>query len=278
MAVAVVTFADCRMSHTHRRFRSQAAKMRSFDHIWTWTEKDLEPEFRERFSSTLAPTTRGFGYFVWKPQVILQALAKLEPGDLLVYVDSGSHFNARGRGRLMDYLRLTRNHRHGILAFSLNFKEVAWTKKDLLVYFSVQERPEIFETNQIQAGAIVVEKRTDSARFFEKWLSVFEEAPHLVDDSPSESPEDPRFVAHRHDQSVFSILAKQEEILLLPASEQFPEPGLTWKDLFPFPIHHRRDKATRMAKVLEWAKENSTPFQKFLVNSKALVLRLVRAR
>jgi hypothetical protein len=278
MALAVVTFADTRFAHMHRRFRVQAKRMRVFDYIWTWTEHDLQSDFRRQYAHLLLPGVKGYGYFVWKPQVILQALGKLQLGDSLIYLDSGSHFNARGRGRLLDYLRLAGLGQPGILAFQLHLKEADWTKADLLDFFAVIDRPEISETPQVQAGAIVIHKRPGTEQLFHQWLEVFASAPWLVDDSASARLESATFKAHRHDQSVFSILAKLRGVRLLPASEQYPQPGESWGDLFPFPIHHRRDKARSVTKVLEAVEVMTRPVQLILVRTKSAVVSYLKSR
>lgn len=272
MSFAVVTFADTRFSHMHRRFRAQAKRMRMFDHTWIWTENNLRSEFRQKYSELLRPDVRGYGYFVWKPQVILQALSELRVGDSLLYVDSGSHLNPRGRGRLHDYFRLASQSQIGILAFELHLKESDWTKADLLDYFSVRERPDISDSPQVQAGAIVIHKRPGTEEFFNQWLEVFASAPALVDDSPSAGLESASFKAHRHDQSAFSILAKLHGVRLLPATEQYPQPGDSWADLYPFPVQHRRDKAHGFTKFLQRIEVGSRPIQRMVVKFKRRTL------
>ena len=39
---------------------------------------------------------RGSGYWIWKSQIILQTLEKMEKNDMLIYIDSGSTLNIRG--------------------------------------------------------------------------------------------------------------------------------------------------------------------------------------
>lgn len=271
----VVTFADSSHAHMHVRFRRQARKMRLFENIYCWTEGDLDPGFVERFARKLEPSVRGFGYFVWKPQVILQALKKINDGDALLYVDSGSHLISSGRERFMEYVDTVSDSESGILAFQLTLDEAHWTKGDLLDHFGVRASERKAPTKQVQAGAILIHKRPKVENFFLSWLELFESNFDLVDDTPSLSPNLEGFVAHRHDQSVFSLLAKQEHIELGSAAEQYPsEVGVTWKDLGKFPIHHRRDKLRKREALRRRIKEAREPIDLVLMRTKRALLSL----
>ena len=278
-SVHIVTFADRRMAHMHRRFRRQAASLGVFSSIFCLTERDLDDDFRVRFRDVLNPEVRGFGYFVWKPQVILQVLRKIPEGDLVLYLDSGSHLVETGRPRFMEYLELCESSSSGVLAFELPHTEKSWTKADLLAFMGVSGSPKIFDTRQVQAGAIFLRNAEEVRRLVEEWLSVFVERFDLVDDSPSVLPNHESFVEHRHDQSVFSILAKRHGAILLSASEQYPErnPG-DWSSLTSFPLHHRRDKSSKFKKFSERAARRFVPMQSRLVRMKGWVHSFLGAR
>ncbi len=276
MAIHIVTFADSSMSHMHRRFKAQASAMGVFQNIWCLTEKDLEVDFRNRFRSVLTRKTRGYGFFVWKPQVILQTLSRVSGNDVLLYLDSGSHLVTTGLARFNDYLAEVEEAPSGILAFQLTLPESSWTKGDLLDFLSVRHDSRIVDTPQIQAGAIFLRNSESSREFVLDWLRVFEDRLDLVDDTPSLSPNLPGFVAHRHDQSVFSLLAKIRGVSFLPAKEQFPEHDpRDWETLAKFPIHHRRDKSTKTAKALENARKRLVPIEVLLVKTKKKILELM---
>lgn len=277
---AIVTFASQDYRHTQPRFERQAREIDVFDEFFIWTEEDLDPGFVHDFSFLLSREIRGFGYWVWKPQVILQALEELEDGDVLVYLDSGSHINPGGRQRLLKYFEIARAHPTGILAFQMSHPEKRWTKSALCDFFEVSEHTQILESGQVQGGAIVIVKSALGIELVQRWLNIFRTHPNLVDDSVSRGGEARDFIAHRHDQSVFSILAKKEGIALLSASEQFPEPPLSWSELEMFPFHHRRDtvKPTIRRFLKQKWKSVTLPFEVFLVKSKRSFLALLKAR
>ena len=59
----------------------------------------------------------------------------------------------------------------------------------------------------------------------------------IVDDSPSPAGEHPEFRAHRHDQSIFTLLAHARGLQAIPDETWWPD---QWQARRAFPIHARR--------------------------------------
>ena len=230
----LVSFRDDRHQTTGERLRREALDFEIFDEIRILTEEDLGSDFRERFGPYLVPGSRGFGYYSWKPQVILRALDDCEDGDLVHWLDIGSVLNAKRTNRLLKYFEEAHTSPSGILAFSapeyprwlLNPRkagkemlEYQWTKGDIFDACDSRDRKDVTHTTQIATGAIFLRNSSTTRSFIERWLQAIWSDPTLVDDSPSRADNFPGFVENRHDQSVFSVLAKLEGISLRPWSE-----------------------------------------------------------
>jgi hypothetical protein len=260
-AATFITFADSRLELTLRRIGRQARKLKTFSTVVLWNEGDLDQEFRSRHADLLRPGVRGFGYWIWKPQVILQGLEKCQLGDFLIYVDAGCHLNHHGVTRLMDYFTIVKSSATGILAFELKRngtviqKEESWNKADTLHHFRMEANENITKTAQIEATVIIIQKRESTHLFFQEWLEVMQTHPNLMDDSESLMPNSADFIEHRHDQAIFSLLAKRDGVALLPFSENFPTRRTSlarkpaWSDLRNFPIQTRRDKVTKLTAI-----------------------------
>lgn len=219
----VVSFADIRYQHNLVRFQLQAESMKYYDGILIYNQFDLAPWFLEKFKEKLRPKAgRGFGYWSWKPQVILQAFDQMEDGDLLQYTDAGCHLNKKGIKRLDEYFEMVDQSEKGMLIFQSirpksplddgrmlpEWTDSMWTKGDVLDYFQVRDRSDIIDTPTIGAGIIFFKKCESTVSFVKKWLSIIEENFCLIDDTPSKTPNLHNFIDHRHDQSLFSILCK----------------------------------------------------------------------
>lgn len=255
-----LTFADRRMSRALNRVQSQADAMGVYDLIILANEHTLDLSFREHFSKYLKSGTRGFGYWTWKAQIILQTLRQMNDGDLLQYTDAGCHLNPRGRKRLDEYFIMTQNSKSGILAFQakpptfhdekielLDLRESRWCKGDLCDALAVRSNPSIMETQQIGSGIIFIKKCHTSINIISSWLDVYKNDLNLINDSESKTENPPGFVEHRHDQSIFSILAKLNKVQTISSYEYwYPNgrnpPGPDWGILKEYPIHAKRDR------------------------------------
>jgi len=271
-----LAFADSRLESTLRRIRQQAEDMHVFgDRILTFTERDLDADFQERMAKHLLPGSRGFGYWCWKPQIVLQVLKEMDDGDVLLYADAGCHLNPKGIVRLREYVGLARKHQ--IVAFQARSNgkaslpenhfllDGAWCTGDMLD-FGVRNNEEIIKTGQYAATTFLVCKSDFSLRFFKEFLDMFYEHFSLCDDTPSNSANLQGFCWNRYDQSIFSLKCKLARLPALPLTEiepirtYMPRGGdaADWPDkwgaLRGCPILARRDKGQRRLVCPDWLK------------------------
>lgn len=263
-----VTFADSRMGRPLRRIRRQALQMGFVpERILTLTEKDLDETFRMKMGRHLVKGSRGFGYWCWRPQVVLQALEKMSEGEILLYADAGCHLNPKGLPRLREYLRMA--DESDIVAFQgrsflgtetfdplHHFNSVGmWTKGDVLDFFGVRGNRVIVDSGQYSGGVFLVKKSPRSEAFYRRYLAIAEEHFSLFDDSPSKSPNLAEFREHRHDQAVFTLLCKEAGVRTLSTCEYGVYASLApacfrgdsrwscraFSEMARFPVHARRD-------------------------------------
>jgi hypothetical protein len=257
-----LTFADSRLKRSLKRIVQEAEDMGCYSSVIAFTEDDLAPEFRDTFKEKLKPSVRGFGYWCWKPQIIKQVLANLNEGDILHYCDVGCHLNLGGKKRLQEYFDITSQSVSGILAFQakkpsdpfqydgrplLDLRDRLWIKGDLLDYFHVRDQVDVIETQSIGAGIFFIKKNDATMAMIDKWLKVYRSQFFLVDDSRSIAPNLDGFLENRHDQSIFSILCKLNQVETISAYEYWYPSRYNlstpdWAALKDYPIWAIRDK------------------------------------
>ena len=110
------TFADTRMSVSLHRIKHEAEQFNLFNGIFCFDENHLDKTFKTKHPE-VCPDVRGFGYWVWKPQIILQTLTKMDDGDVLLYADAGCHLNSKAIKRFIDYTNQVRINQSGFLVF-----------------------------------------------------------------------------------------------------------------------------------------------------------------
>ena len=257
-----LTFSDQRMKAARKRICQQARELNVYSCVIGASERSLDRDFRERYRHILASEHKGYGYYIWKPRIVKQVLATLQEGDILHWLDSGSHLNPRGLWRLEEYFEIAQQVEGGFLGFEnkppngpLHYDgrplpdnaEYLLTKGDLLDWFQVRDLPEICQTQQIGATTFMIRKCEQSVDFIDQWNSVFEGRLHLIDDTPSVSANEPGFIQHRWDQSILSILAKLHKVPTVsvfecwyPSVEDCWQPD--WNYVRDYPILMKRDR------------------------------------
>ena len=230
MANILISYGDIRYYESVKRITRQARKIKFFDKVIAYSEKDLSNELKE---SSLFQYTRGGGYWLWKPWVILDALRKCNPGDVVYYVDSGCGLNRTSREwRIYDeliqkYSAIFFQYREastypGWSIFCSNKDNFSskikyWTKplcrKFLDDYFGDDGYREFFS---VWAGACVVKKCEKGLAMVQEWFDIMNANPEIVRDMEGDElnnvPSD--FNKHRHDQAILTALVYYREMEL----------------------------------------------------------------
>ena len=192
--------------NTLKRIEKEAEESKFFDFIHTFTEKDIA-DYMKHHEAFVNANKRGYGYWIWKPYCISRVFNKINEGDILVYLDAGSSINADGYKTFQDYVTACRNSEHKNVSFQYNQNiEEDWTKNDIFEEIGTTEQDK--KSGQIWAGLWILEKSPTTKHLVDKWLEKMQNY-HLIDDSPSKTPNVPSFRENRHDQSIFSCILKK---------------------------------------------------------------------
>lgn len=155
--------------------------------------------------------TRGFGYWCWKPQVILQSLRQINDNDILIYADIGCEFvPSRAKSLLQKLKMLESNDIMGFSCYGSNPKY--WTKGDIFEFFGVKNDPNFTETPELAGGFIFMKKTQKTIQIMNEFLNIFKNHFNLVDDSPSQTPNFEGFIENRHDQSIWTMINKKHKL------------------------------------------------------------------
>jgi hypothetical protein len=179
-----------------------------------YNDSNIEDDFKQK-NQHIFEASRGAGYWLWKPYIILDMLKKINDGDYLIYMDSG----AKLIGDPTSYLESIDDK--GILAFSMVQKTSKWTKGDCFYFINGENKNEFSELNQLQGTYIFFRKCESSIKFVEKWLNLCTKE-NIITDLPNKFMSNfPDFIDHRHDQAIFSLLCYNEQIQHVPQIDQY---------------------------------------------------------
>jgi len=200
------TFADGQVFKTNLLVE-EAKRSNYFHSIFAAGLEDLNVEFLNKHRDFILKHKRGFGYWLWKPQIILQRLQNMPENDILMYVDAGCIIQGGSPHIIRDYMDRTKT----VLAFQIPFYTADWTKMDLYSSFETLNLSTILTTKSVMAGIILFRNNISTRQFVQQWKELCENY-HNIDDSPSLAVNLPGFKEHRHDQAVFNLMCKMYNV------------------------------------------------------------------
>ena len=254
------SFASPDLEKSKKRFLYQANKMGIYKKVKVFGLDDLSISKRNQINNFFKnKKKRLFGYGCWKAEIIKKFLKKVPNNSIVQYSDIGCHLNIKGLNRLKEYTSLC--SKRGILTFqyklpkqkklksikNIRFQryfEYEYTKMDLFKFLIKKNKINIFNSEQIMSGIIFFKKNKFSVNLLSIWEKILKKN-NLIDDSKSCYSNHKKFVEHRHDQSVFSLICKKKGIYSISSAEcEWAEKRnkRIWQHLKNFPIHARRDK------------------------------------
>lgn len=178
---------------------------------------------------------------MWKPYIIKKALSEIEEGEYLFYCDSGSQFV-----NSLNSLMASFDAKFDIMPFELQYIEKHWTKRDCFKLLDCDES-NFIESKQIIGGFSLWKKSDFSIKFVSEWLQYAQDSRILTDtDNQLELPNYEGFVSHRHDQSIFSLLIKKNNIKVYRDPSQF---GSDFFDLYSESLYPQIVISTRKRNI-----------------------------
>jgi hypothetical protein len=251
--VKLISFSDGNfgLRSAGRRLVREGLNSDWFDHgCKHWTIKTLRqemPEFINLHQSLMAETERGLGNWIWKPAILLHELQTASEGDFIVMLDAGCQLNvnSKSRSRFDEYLIHARQFGLTLVEIrklSFGFENVtdqAWTKKETLDSLDPDGRYR--SSNQIQSGVIIAFNSAKTREFVRGWYEMcFIDGYRLLTSPTLDSIQNPEFIEHRWEQSILSLLAKNQGLPPIP-DETYWYPD--WSNGFNYPIWTMRNRS-----------------------------------
>jgi hypothetical protein len=190
-----------------QEYCSQSAKQVGFDEVISYRDENIDEEFKKK-NYYIFSQSRGYSYWIWKPYFIKKTLDKINDGDLLVYSDSGSIYQASVQP-LIDSIN---KDKHGVLSFELKgLIEKDYTKRDAFTLMDLDES-KYTESSQREATYIWLIKNDFTVKLINEYLE-YAQNENIITDLPNITGDNySTFKDHRHDQSIWSLLCKKYDV------------------------------------------------------------------
>lgn len=201
--IYVITYADEKYKAT-QNYNEKTAYRYGADVVYKFGLNDIEKDFKEKNQDILA-APKGNGYWLWKPYFIYKVLKECKEGDWIIYTDSSLYFN-RNIQRYVD--KLTGENKNFVVQRS-KFPEKQFTKADVIYALGCEE-DRYLNSGQLSAGVILLQNCDENKALIAEWLKYAQDKRLISDETFLENCEE--FIAHRHDQSILSLLCKKKNV------------------------------------------------------------------
>jgi hypothetical protein len=220
MKVHLISFATPQYLRSQKQLNASAKRF-GVDIIHNFTQKDLKKTAFYTENKAILSQEQGAGYWLWKPYFILKVLNQVAPNDIVLYADTGNTVLAD----LSSLFTLCRQNNIVLFQVHQHFNK-AWTKRDTFVLMD-SDTPQYHDAQQVCGSPLLFLANDISRDFIEKWLFYCQNEAVLTD-IPNTCGEmnAPEFQAHRHDQSVLSLLALKAGIPIHRDPSQFGNPHI----------------------------------------------------
>lgn len=210
----LINFADDKFRFSQKVNSFTGKHIGGFDKVIEYSPADIDNDFYTK-NKEILNTKRGAGLWLWKPYFILKTLKTLNDEDVLFYCDSGSFF-------LRNISHVTKEMESEKLNIFISFTpHIAknWTRKYVFDFLKINS-DEYYNALQPCAGFILLKKNKYSEVFVNEWL-MFCQNFDLIRDAFKGEENLPEFKEHRHDQSLLTIVAKNNQLAYYKDISQF---------------------------------------------------------
>jgi hypothetical protein len=239
------------------RFYYQSKKLRFYKNIKVYSKKNLSLKTKFILEKFIRNNERiGYGYWIWKPEIILNYINQIPTNGILHYCDIGCCFypGKNNVNKLYKYQRIA--EKEGFVAFDFSkpklidpalkypiIHEYEHTKHDLAKYLNLKLSSKEMNSPHICATNFFIKKNNKNINFLKDWLNVCNNI-NLINNTKSVLKNHKNFKVHRNDQSAFSLLCKIYKMNILSVYDDFENAyknnKIYWNHLQKSPIQHRR--------------------------------------
>ena len=223
------------------------------DRVIAYTPADMDASLRSKNQAILA-APKGNGYYLWKPYFLNKAYRELGEGDYLFYTDAGSIYV----NRIQYLIDCMEREGQELMVFSLQKEmlERKYTKRDAFVLMGC-DNPRFTDTPQSIGGYVILKKSDFVEKFIAEDLNYAQDARMITEQENTLGFDNyPEFIAHRHDQSIWSLMVKKYDLKRFRDPSQYGlvnhyEPEVARRSTYPQIIDSHRMNVGSMS-GLRW--------------------------
>lgn len=244
-----------------------AKRYGEFDKVVVYdVDKEIDETYRQHHANILS-VKRGAGLWLWKVYFIDKALKEeCSEGDILFYADAASFFFRSVKPVLAQI-------KGDFFAVNVPYIEEEFTKKEAFDIMGLHGN-KYTKSRQFHASFMAFRKTKRTLEFVTEWKKACEDIRLLSSDACTDVQIE-QFIAHRNDQSIFSLLCKKYGVQPSQDPSQYGITGygkFNGATLLPLPMTkaypfclmlHKQQKWNMIVKIKCWLRI----YKRFLIRA-----------
>jgi hypothetical protein len=235
------------------RFLNQAKDSGFFSSVLVYSNEHIRGLILARPFFFMLWKKRGFGFWLWKPRLILKRLREIPEDDFLVYLDQGVHIQSAGSPILQGYLNQMMNSRSCIGVFSAgeHYRPEHFVRRQAVENYN----PEFYEGGfgaYVYAGILLIRNNEEARTLIQEWQQMCEDTP-LLGPIPIRWCQRKEFIGQDGDNGYLPVVLDKHGGYLKFAPEE-----VNLLDGEGIQLHHLLPQA--QWKELDWGKMRDRPF------------------
>lgn len=244
-----LTFANTTFMNTDR-IAEEAKSFNIFDKIIQLNETNIQ-EFINKHQTFINNNPAGYGYYIWKPKIILDTLLHMNDNDILVYCDAGVHLNSNGMERFNYYLDKLNNAEMVVFSTNNQYKIKSFVKMDAIMNYYPEFNDLHLDKNACYAGLMILKKSNNVINLISDWLHLCENYNLLDTNKSIYYNEASYFCGNDKDNGLFNLcLLKYNNFYSVYPDE------VNLYDINGYQLHHTNINFNN----IDWSKLNDKPF------------------
>ena len=170
MKIYLVTFAEGEVFENSQINLDKTLKIANIDIHIKWNHNKIKETSFYQKNKKLLDTELGYGYWSWKPYIILEQLTKINDEDILIYMDASRYEPDGFKNSCLGVIDFMNKNNIDLLpGFETTFKNYQMIKKSCLDFFNL-DNEEFKNINNIFTSPMFLKKTDFTLKFIREWL------------------------------------------------------------------------------------------------------------
>ena len=170
MKIYLVTFAQGEVFENSQKNLDKTLEIANIDIHIKWNYDKIKETSFYKENKKLLDIELGYGYWSWKPYIILEQFTKINEDDMLIYMDASRYETDGFKNSCLGVIDFMKKNNIDLLpGFETNYKNYQMIKNSCLDFFNLNNE-EFKNINNIFTSPMFLKKTDFNINFLNEWM------------------------------------------------------------------------------------------------------------